>query len=174
MNPSRVLWGFGLYIALIMLVAFSLGCVTQRGYVQYAAGAPSPYAPSLADTARALDLVARRAPEVLPVTEDQARVILARARITYDPQRRAPPFGAFREGFTMTGLTENRYEVWVYVDASRHDVSTNALVHECIHVLLWAATGSPDEHHEETEWGGWTPAVTAWETDVMRALRTPK
>ena len=71
--------------------------------------------------------------------------------------------GIKRDSATVLGLTLSPTYIWVYQREKEDSISQTSLVHELVHVALWATNphshGDPD--HEGDKIPGWTPAHTA-------------
>lgn len=161
-----------LLVLTLLMSAFS-GChygTPVPGTEARVRGLDIPYAPTSLDTAKALELFAKRAPEVFPLTETEAKNIIGEATITYT----STPIVIFGEPVEpdriITGLTQMRVLVLVLVDSTRHDTSTNALIHELCHELLWVRFGDPSATHAQDPSGRWTTKTDVWIDSVMKEL----
>ena len=58
----------------------------------------------------------------------------------------------------------------IWVKADSRWISETSLVHELVHVALWAKNGTPDPDHEGHQVKGWTPKHTGFIARVNRKL----
>lgn len=138
------------------------------------ASTASPFASSPADTAKAFEAFEARAHEVFPeASQVQIHKILSNVQVTYDTTEACRPPDVSGQIWCTTGRTLSPEAVWIQVSAVRHDASTNALIHELVHVTLWALHGNPDADHEGPYPTLWTAAHTAWIDSVMAGLAGP-
>ena len=77
--------------------------------------------------------------------------------------------GRLIENPEVVGLAITPTIIWVRAD-SRY-ISDTSLIHELVHVALWASKGSPDPDHEGHNFGGWEPAHSGFIARVNRRLR---
>lgn len=135
-------------------------------------GEASPWTPSPAETARAFASFEQRAHEVfVGVPRATIHRILSGVEVVYSMDQRCPSVDAQGHILCLRGLTWSPRGVWIYVDANRADVSSNALVHELVHVVMWQLYGTPDPDHEGPYPDLWHAEHTAWIDSVMSGLR---
>ena len=80
--------------------------------------------------------------------------------------------GIKRDSATVLGLTLAPTHIWVYQREKGDSLSQTSLVHELVHVALWAT--NPNSHgdadHEGNKIPGWTPAHTVLITKINHLL----
>jgi len=67
--------------------------------------------------------------------------------------------GKYKKKAEVAGLCLSKYRIWVWV-GNQHHLSQTSLIHELIHVALWASADNPDVDHEGDKEPGWTNAHT--------------
>ena len=142
---------------LFVLLLLATGCahgVPVPGYEARVIGA------SPSETARVMDIFVRRSPELFDIGPERVRNLISRCTVSYTTGVVAP---SGDPGLVVTGITREVYYVTVLRNAEHTGPGDDALVHELVHVVLWAAYGNPEPGHARR----WTPATDAWIQSVM-------
>ncbi len=82
-------------------------------------------------------------------------------------------FNIHGEAFTervIIGRVEAKNIIWVW-QGYNHKISQSALMHELVHLALYAKNGSPDADHEGSKYKGWTFAHSLMIDDAKDMLR---
>lgn len=159
---KSALYGFAIGALLTALVMAWQGCLYRKQYIRTegVVGVPAP-----TDTDEAYQLIVQRLPEVLPlIPQPGALATLRGIDLTYSSEDR---FDA--DGDPIAGQTTMPRMVWVKVNEKYPDASKNALIHECVHVLLWRYYGWPDPNHSGPG-GDWTPDIDLWIVHLMQEM----
>lgn len=168
---TRPLFSTGTMLCAIVALSVFPSCTAGRPIpnrsTRYVIEPDTRFAPPVEETASALDLVANRANEIIDVTPSEARTILDRVTVVYTSDSLNTKDTL--PGYMVTGYSYG-YLVLVKCDKTRHNVSTNALVHELVHVLLWAKLGNPEKDHI----GRWTNVTYNWIDALMNELEVPQ
>lgn len=129
------------------------------------------FVPTPAETALALELFAQRIPELFPdMTVSQARYYMGRVNVMYTDKTIPYTGAAPKPGNITTGYTWGLL-LMIRVDAKRHDIATNSLIHELMHCFLWQWKGNPANDHELDSSGLWSVKTSQWIQSVMDDLK---
>jgi hypothetical protein len=79
--------------------------------------------------------------------------------------------GKLLENPSVIGLAISPTVLWAHVGDTGH-ISETSLVHELVHLALWASEGTPDADHEAgAAFGGWTTEHTSFIWKLNKFLR---
>jgi hypothetical protein len=77
--------------------------------------------------------------------------------------------GKYKKKAEVAGLCLSKYRIWVWV-GSQQRLSQTSLIHELIHLALWASTDNPDVDHEGNKEPGWTGGHTKFIKKLNQTL----
>ena len=77
--------------------------------------------------------------------------------------------GTYVENGFATGLALSPSYIWVYFDESK-SISQGSLVHELVHISLWALNDHPDSDHEGSVHPGWSDDHTRFIVKLNKHL----
>ena len=103
--------------------------------------------------------------------------MLNEVMITWGVEERTVPraysvHGKLLENPNVVGLAISPTVLWAHVGDTGY-ISETSLVHELVHLALWATDGSPDADHEAgATFGGWTTEHTSFIWRLNKFLRT--
>ena len=103
--------------------------------------------------------------------------MLNNVMITWGDKERTVPLaysvrGKLIKNPTVTGLAISPTILWAHVGDLGY-VSETSLVHELVHLALWATDGDPDANHEAgASHGGWTTEHTSFIWRINKFLRS--
>ena len=103
------------------------------------------------------------------------RGMLQKVMIRWDPNKKISTrgFNLHGERFskrTIIGRVEAKNIIWVW-QGYDHKISESALMHELVHLALYAKNGNPDADHEGSKYKGWTTAHSMMIDDAKNMLR---
>ena len=110
-------------------------------------------------------------------SEGKVKKMLNEVMITWGEEERTVPLayrvdGKLLKNPTVTGLAISPTILWAHVGDMGY-VSETSLVHELVHLALWATDGKPDADHEAgASRGGWTTEHTHFIWRINKLLRT--
>ena len=130
------------------------------------------FVPTAAETETALEEFVDREGELVPTVPSQTVLwALDRVQISYT---RAPirfTGNVAEPSGTIAGYDAFQTLIAVKVDATRRDTSTNALIHELVHSVLWQGAGDPAWAHSDDPSGLWTARTDVAIQETMDALK---
>lgn len=141
----------------LLVLLFVCSCTTTRPYI---------HGVDPGDTDQAFQLMVKRLPEIYPdIPQAGALGTLRSLDITFSEEDRQDS-----EGDSVAGMTYFPRAIWIKSNERYPDASKNALIHECVHVLLWRYYLDPDGNHAGPG-GMWTKGTDIWVVSVMQELQ---
>ena len=114
-------------------------------------------------------------PKYMTALANAVRGMLQKVMIRWDPNKKISTrgFNLHGERFskrTIIGRVEAKNIIWVW-QGYDHKISESALMHELVHLALYAKNGNPDADHEGSKYKGWTTAHSMMIDDAKNMLR---
>lgn len=79
--------------------------------------------------------------------------------------------GEYHKKVTVVGLAVSPNMIWCYFPKGSK-ISDSPLIHELVHISLWAEVRTPDADHEGKIYRGWSEAHTSFIDEIKQELKT--